>query len=96
LGAFGIRRFRMLTRVLRVLLGLGSVLSALGMVILAMSLGRGAMGLCSHEVPPPCCVRLSCCFLMLADKLRLYAQATSIVAEQSANLVLIEGARPIR
>ena len=37
----------MLTRVLRVLLGLGSVLFALGMVILAMSLGRGAMGLCS-------------------------------------------------
>jgi len=37
----------MLTRVLRVLLGLGSVLPALGMVILAMSLGRGAMGLCS-------------------------------------------------
>jgi hypothetical protein len=33
---------------------------------------------------------------MLADKLRLYALATSIVAEQSVNLVLIEGARPIR
>ena len=33
---------------------------------------------------------------MLADKLRLYVQATSIVAEQSAYLVLIEGARPIR
>jgi hypothetical protein len=32
---------------------------------------------------------------MLADKLRLYAQATSIVAEQSANLVLIERARPM-
>ena len=33
---------------------------------------------------------------MLADKLRLSAQATSIVAERSANLVLIESARPIR
>jgi hypothetical protein len=40
----------MLIRVLRVLLGLGSVLSALGMVILTMSLGGGAMGLCSGLV----------------------------------------------
>jgi hypothetical protein len=30
---------------------------------------------------------------MLAEKLRLCAEATSIVAEQSANLVLIERAR---
>jgi hypothetical protein len=36
----------MLIRVLRVLLGLGSVLFALGMIVPAMRLGSGAMGLC--------------------------------------------------
>jgi len=40
----------MLIRVLRVLLSLGSVLFALGMVILAMSLGGCTMGLCSGFV----------------------------------------------
>ena len=48
----------------------------------------------TREFRLPCCVRLSCCFLILADKSRLCAQATPIVAEQSANLVLIESARP--
>jgi len=40
----------MLIRVLRVLLSLGSVLFALAMLILAMSLGGGTMGLCSGFV----------------------------------------------
>jgi hypothetical protein len=40
----------MLIRVLRVLLSLGSVLFALGRVILAMSLGGCTMGLCSGFV----------------------------------------------
>ena len=40
----------MLIRVLRVLLSLGSVLFALGMVILAVRLGGGTMGLCRRFV----------------------------------------------
>jgi hypothetical protein len=40
----------MLIRVLRVLLGLGSVLFALGMVILAMSFSGSTMGVCSGFV----------------------------------------------
>ena len=46
LGAFGIRGFGMIIRVLRVLLGLGRVLLALDMVVLAVSFGGGTMRLC--------------------------------------------------
>jgi hypothetical protein len=54
LGAFGIRGFGMIIRVLRVLLGLGGVLFALGMVILAVRIGRCTMGLCSRFVMLRC------------------------------------------
>jgi hypothetical protein len=50
LGAFRIRRLGMLVCVLRVLLGLGCVFFALGMVILAVRLGRCTVGLCSRFV----------------------------------------------
>jgi hypothetical protein len=50
LGAFCIRRFGMLIRILRMLLGLGSVLFTFGMVILAVSFGGSPMGLCSGFV----------------------------------------------
>jgi hypothetical protein len=50
LGAFGIRRLRILVCVLRVLLGFGSVLLTLGMVILGVRLGGGTMGLCRRFV----------------------------------------------
>jgi hypothetical protein len=45
LVAFGIRDLGMLTCVLRILLGLGRVLLTLGVVIPAVRLGGGAMGL---------------------------------------------------
>jgi hypothetical protein len=45
LVAFSIRGFGMLACVLRVLLGLGGVLLTLHMVVLAVRLGGGAMGL---------------------------------------------------
>jgi hypothetical protein len=45
LAAFSIRGFGMLVCALRVLLGLGRVLLTLGVVVLAVRLGSGAMGL---------------------------------------------------
>lgn len=45
-----------------------------------------------REVPPPCCVRLSCRLLMLAERVRRPREAASIVADWRANLVLIESA----
>jgi hypothetical protein len=75
LGAFGIRRFRMLTCVPGVLLGLGSAPFALGMIILAMSFGGCTMGLCSGFVMfrrvVVCVSHFIFSFLMLADKSRL-------------------------
>ena len=72
--AFGVRRFGMLICILCVLLGLGSVLFALGMIILAVSFCGCAMGLCSGFVMFR---RLVVCifhfvFLMLADELRQF------------------------
>jgi len=46
LGAFGIRRLGMLVCVLGVLLGLSRVLLTLAMIILAVRVGSGAVGLC--------------------------------------------------
>jgi hypothetical protein len=46
LSTFAVRRLGMLACVLRVLLGLGGVLLALGMVVLAVRFGNGTMGLC--------------------------------------------------
>ena len=48
--ALRVRRFGMLVCILRVLLGLGSVLFALGMVVPAVSLGGRTMRLCSGFV----------------------------------------------
>jgi hypothetical protein len=81
----------MLIRVLRVLLGLGGVLFALGMVILAMRIGRRTMGLCSRFVMFRC--RHVFVFHLNSHvdrKISAILSATSIVAEQSANLVLVE------
>ena len=81
--AFGVRRFGMFVRILRVLLGLGSVLFALGMVVLAVSLSGCTMRLCSRLVMFRRLVVLVLHFkfLMLADEFRLSTEATSIVAE---------------
>jgi hypothetical protein len=48
--AFGVRRFGMFVCILGVLLGLGSVLFALGMVVLAVSFSGCTMRLCSRFV----------------------------------------------
>jgi len=74
LFAFAGRCFGMIVCILRVLLGLGSVLFALGMIILAVSFCGCAMGLCSGFVMFR---RLVVCifhfvFLMLADELRQF------------------------
>jgi len=62
----------MLVCVLRMLLGLGGVLLALGVVVLAVRFGSSAMGLCCGFVM--FCRLIVCvfhsCFLMLADKFR--------------------------
>jgi hypothetical protein len=50
LRAFRIRRLGLLIRALRMLLGLGRVFLAFGMLIPAMRLGSGTMGLCSGLV----------------------------------------------
>jgi hypothetical protein len=50
LGAFAVRRFGMFVRGLCVLLGLGRVILALGMIIPAVSVGSGPMGLCCRFV----------------------------------------------
>jgi hypothetical protein len=46
LGALGLRRLGMLVCILRVLLGLGRMFLALGVVVAAVSRGCGAMRLC--------------------------------------------------
>ena len=81
----------MFIRVLRVLLGLGRVLLAFGVVI-AMSLGGSAMGLRCGVVMLGCLVVFvfHVILLKLADRLRLATEATSIMAKQSVDLVLIE------
>jgi hypothetical protein len=81
--AFGVRRFGMLVRILGVLLGLSGVLFALGVVVLAVSFSGCTMRLCSRLVMFRRLVVLVLHFkfLMLADELRLPAEATSIVAE---------------
>ena len=48
--ALRVRRFGMLVCILRVLLGLGSVLFALGMVVLAVRFSGRTVGLCSGVV----------------------------------------------
>jgi hypothetical protein len=82
----------MLVCILRVLLGLARVLLALGVVILAVRLGSGTMGLRRGFVMLRRLVVGVFHFdlLLLADKFRLSAQATSIVAAQSANGVYIK------
>jgi len=83
LGAFRIRCLGKLACILRVLLGLGRVLFALGMVVLAVSFGGGTMGLRRGLVMFR---RLVVCifhgdFLVLAETFRQPQRAPSIVAE---------------
>ena len=77
----------MLVCILRVLLGLVRVLFALGVVILAVRIGSGTMGLRRGFVMLRRLVVgfFHSDFSCLADKFRLSAQATSIVAARSAN-----------
>jgi hypothetical protein len=83
----------MLIRILRMLLGLSSVLFALSVVILAVSLGGCTMRLrCRFVMLRRLVVGVfHVVFLMLAGKLRLSTKAASIVAERRVNVVLIEG-----
>ena len=92
LAAFSIRGFGMLACVLRVLLGLDRVLLTLGVVVLAVRLGSGAMGTSprTRDVPPLCCVRLSCCFLLLVGKFRRTQLMASIVSVRSGYCVISE------
>jgi hypothetical protein len=87
LSAFGVRRLGMLVCILCVLLGLSRVLFALGVVILAVRLGSGAVGLRGSLVMFRRLVVgvFHFDFSLLADKYRLQAQATPIVAARSAN-----------
>jgi hypothetical protein len=56
LGAFGMRRLGMLVCVLRVLLSLSRMLLTLGVLILAVSVGSGAMRFCRGFVMLRCLV----------------------------------------
>lgn len=56
LGALGLRRLGMLAGILRVLLGLGRIFLALGVVVTAVSRGRGTMRLCCGFVMFRCLV----------------------------------------
>jgi hypothetical protein len=97
LGAFGVRRLGILVCVLRVLLGFASVLLTLGMIILAVRVGSGTMGLCRRFVMFR---RLIVCvfhfdFSCWPENFGSLQITASIVAEYSANLVLIERGGPI-
>jgi hypothetical protein len=86
----------MIIRVLRVLLGLGGVLFALGMVILALRLGGCTMRLCSRFVVfrglAVCVFHVD--FSCWPTNFGYPQRRQSIVAEQSANLVLVEKLGP--
>ena len=62
----------MIAGVLQMLLGLGGMFLALGMIVLAVRIGGGTMGtsLRTRDVPPLCCVRLSFDFSLLAEEYR--------------------------
>ena len=62
----------MIAGVLRMLLGLGGMFLALGVIVLAVRIGGGTMGLrCGLcDVPPLCCVRLSFDLSLLAEEYR--------------------------
>src|ERR1700759_3483864 len=86
LCAFRMRRLGMLVCILGVLLSLVRVLFALGVVILAVRFGSGAMGL-RRSFVMFCRLVVGVFhldFLLLADEYRLGAQATSIAAARSA------------
>ncbi|HEX3504698.1 MAG TPA: hypothetical protein VHU22_15015, partial [Xanthobacteraceae bacterium] len=83
LGAFRIRRLGMLARALCVLLGLGRVLLALDMVVLAVSFGGGTMRLCRGLVMLRRLVVFvfHVDFLILAEKFQQPQTAASIMAK---------------